>query len=113
MKQCVWIGLLQQQKFLFWKKKAVNKNLCSDFPTVNIDRPIITYSRNSINERNKEKSFLIINQCSNAFESAKVQKLKNPKNVMIGHLNVNSLRNKVIAAEELIFIGFKASFENP
>ena len=81
MKQSVWIGLVQQEVFL--KRKAVNKNLCSDFSTVNTGRPIITYSRNSNNERNKEKSFLSINECSNTFDSVKVHKLKNPKNVII------------------------------
>ena len=80
----------------------VNKSLCSDFSTVNTDRPIITHSRNSNNKRNKEKSFLSINECSNAFDSVKVHKLKNPKNIIIGHLNVNSLRNKIIAVEELM-----------
>ena len=65
-------------------------------------RPIITYSRNSNNGWNKEKSFLSINECSNAFESVKVHELKNLKNVIIGHLNVNSLRNKIIAVEELV-----------
>ena len=80
----------------------VNKNLCSDFSTVNTDRPIITHSRNSNNKRNKEKSFLSINECSNAFDSVKVHKLKNSKNIIIGHLNVNSLRNKIIAVEELM-----------
>ena len=68
MKQSVWIGLLQQEKF-FLKRKAVNENLCSDFSSVNTERPIITYSRNSNNEINKEKLFLSINECSNAFES--------------------------------------------
>ena len=80
----------------------VNKSLCSDFSTVNTDRPIITHSRNSNNKRNKEKSFLSINECSNAFDSVKVHKLKNPKNIIIGHLNVNSLRNKITAVEELM-----------
>ena len=97
MKQSVWIGLLQQQKF-FLKRKVVNKNLCSDFFTVNTDRPIISHSRNSNNKRNKEKSFLSINECSDAFDSVKVHKLKNPKNIIIGHLNVN----KVIAVEEVM-----------
>ena len=27
---------------------------------------------------------------------------KSPKNITIGHLNVNSLRNKIVAVEELI-----------
>ena len=76
----------------------VNKNLCFDFSAVNTDRPIVTHSRNSNNKRNKES----INVSCNAFDSVKVHKLKNPKNIIIGHLNVNSLRNKIIAVEELM-----------
>ena len=79
-----------------------DKHLCFDFSTVNTDRPIITYSRNSNNKRNKEKSFLSINECSDAFDSVKVHKLKNLKHIIIGHLNVNTLRNKTIAVEELM-----------
>ena len=37
-----------------------------------------------------------------AFRSAQAYRCKNPKNVIIGHLNVNSLRNKLIAVDELI-----------
>ena len=50
----------------------------------------------------KENLFLGINECSNAFESVKAHRLQNPKNVIIGHLNVNSFRNKTIAAEEFM-----------
>ena len=74
MKQSVWIGLLQQQKF-FLKRKVVNKNLSFNFSTVNTVGPIIIYSRNSNNEMNKEESFLSRNECSNAFESVKVHRL--------------------------------------
>ena len=83
------------------KRKVVNKNLCSNFSTVNTDRPIITHSRNSNNKRNKEKSFLSINECSNALDSVKVHKVKNPKNIIIGHLQSRYLsfilkRNQMI-----------------
>ena len=36
------------------------------------------------------------------FSEVKNNKLENPKNITIGHLNVNSLRNKFISIEELI-----------
>ena len=36
------------------------------------------------------------------FSEVKNYKLENPKNITIGHLNVNSLRNKFISIEELI-----------
>ena len=87
---------------VFLKRKVVNKNLCSDFSIVNTGRPIITYCRNSNNKRNKEKSFVSINEWSNVFDSVKVHRLKIPKNVLIGHSNVNSVRNKIIAVEELM-----------
>ena len=73
---------------VFLKRKVVNKNLCFDFSTVNTDGP-----SNSINERNTEKSFLHIN------ESVKAYRLQNPRNVIIDYLNVNSLREKIIAVE--------------
>ena len=36
------------------------------------------------------------------FQSVQAHRSKNPKNVIIGHLNVNSLRNKFVAVDELI-----------
>ena len=48
------------------------------------------------------KNLLSINKCSNAFDSVKVHKLKKPKNIIIGHLNINFLRNKIIPVEELM-----------
>ena len=36
------------------------------------------------------------------FPSVQAHTYKNPKNVIIGHLNVNSLRNKFVAVEEVI-----------
>ena len=36
------------------------------------------------------------------FPSVQADRYKNPKNVIIGHLNVNSLKNKFVAVEELI-----------
>ena len=36
------------------------------------------------------------------FQSVQAHRCKNPKNVIIGHLNVNSLRNKFAAVDELI-----------
>ena len=36
------------------------------------------------------------------FPTVQAHRYKNPKNVIIGHLNVNSLRNKYVAVEELI-----------
>ena len=38
----------------------------------------------------------------NTFQPVQKHKLQNPKNIVIGHLNVNSLRNKFNVAEELV-----------
>ena len=43
-----------------------------------------------------------IKECSNAFQSVQKHWLQNPKNTLIGHLNVNSIRNKLEAAEKLV-----------
>ena len=39
---------------------------------------------------------------SDAFPSIIAHKLQTPPNITIGHWNVNSLRNKIKAVEELI-----------
>ena len=41
-------------------------------------------------------------ECSNAFQSVQKHRLQNPKNSVIGLLNVNSLRDKFEAVEELV-----------
>ena len=43
-----------------------------------------------------------MNECGNVFEYVKVHKLKNPKSIIIGHMNVNFLRNKLVAVDELV-----------
>ena len=42
------------------------------------------------------------NTAGSPFSEARNYKLKNQKNITIGHLNVNSWRNKFISIEELI-----------
>ena len=41
-------------------------------------------------------------ECSNAFHSVQKYRLQNPKDIAIGHLNVNSLGNKFEAVEVLV-----------
>ena len=48
------------------------------------------------------KSFYQQKACSNEFKLVQAHRLQNPKNVIIVHLNVNSLRNKILAPEALI-----------
>ena len=49
---------------------------------------------NRVFENNKE--------CSNAFQSIQKHRLQNPKNIVMVHLNVSSLRNKFEAVDELV-----------
>ena len=41
-------------------------------------------------------------ECSNAFHSVQKYRLQSPKDIAIGHLNVNSLGNKFEAVEVLV-----------
>ena len=75
--------------------KRVNKNL-----VLNTDRPvnptvdsIKSLSRNNSAEERAE---------NDVFPSVIAHRLQNAKNVTIGTLNVNSLRNKIGAVQELI-----------
>ena len=47
-----WVGKITPITQISVKRRAVNKSF--DFSTIYTDGPIITYSRNSNNERNKE-----------------------------------------------------------
>ena len=42
------------------------------------------------------------NMSGSPFSEVKTYQLENPKNITIGHVNINSLRNKFISIEELI-----------
>ena len=67
-----------------------------------IDRPIISetiHLEETLNDVNRV--FESNKECSNAFQSVQKHRLQNPKNIVIGHLNVNYLRNKFEAVEEL------------
>ena len=46
-------------------------------------------------QKNSKQNFV-------TFQSVQAHRCKNPKNAIIGHLNVNSLRNKFVAIDELI-----------
>ena len=80
--------------------KRVNKNLVFNVNSSNTDRPVnptvdnnISLSRNNSAEERTENS---------VFPSVTAHRLQTPKNVTIGVLNVNSLRNKIAAVQELI-----------
>ena len=68
----------------------------------NTDRPNASCPETQNDLRtNKTTSWNEINT-NNSYPQVQEQRLQNPKNVIQGHLNVNSLRNKIEAEEELI-----------
>ena len=74
------------------------------------DRPIVFCPEtqnhlraNKTTSRNKISS-------GNSYPQVQQHRLKNPKNVILGHLNVNSLRSKIEAVEELIRSNIYISF---
>ena len=68
----------------------------------------ISNDRPSVNQITKESNLssnakkLDLNGNFNTFPLVQAHRLKNPKNVIIGHLNVNALRNRFTAVKELI-----------
>ena len=80
--------------------KRVNKNFVFHVNSSNSDRPINptvdsikSLGRNNSAEERAENDI---------FPSVTAHRLQNAKNVTIGALNVNSLRNKIGAVQELI-----------
>ena len=80
--------------------KRVNKNFIFNVNSSNTDRPVNptvdnnkSLSRNNTAEERDEHD---------VFPSVTAHRLQNAKNVTIGALNVNSLRNKIGAVQELI-----------
>ena len=68
------------------------KNICLNYSVANTDRPII-FKTNDLEEtlNDADRVFENRKECSNAFQSVQKHRLQNPKNIVIGHLNVNSL----------------------
>ena len=79
----------------------VIKNLESVSTKISTDRPLVNQITKESNLRSNPNN-LDLNRNFNTFPLVQVHRLKNPKNVIIGHLNVNSLRYKFKAVEKLI-----------
>ena len=62
----------------------------------------VRVSLQALNIMNEEKASVNEKECSNAFKSVQNYRLQNPMNVIIRHLNIDSLRNKIVAVEELM-----------
>ena len=83
------------------KTKNVNDNSIFNISVINNDRSIVFYPETHNNLiANKTTSRNKINN-GISYPLAQAYRLKNPKNVMLGHLNVHSARNKNEAAEDL------------
>ena len=79
----------------------VIKNLESVSTKISTHRPLVNQITKESNLRSNPNN-LDLNRNFNTFPLVQVHRLKNPKNVIIGHLNVNSLRYKFKAVEKLI-----------
>ena len=84
------------------KTKKVNGNLNLKVSMPNTDRSIVSCPKTQNHLRvNKTTSRNKINS-GNSYSQVQHYRLKNPKNVILGHLNVNSLKNKIEAVKKLI-----------
>ena len=91
----------QKEKNIVNSKKVQNIYLNSS--VANTDRPIIS-TTNHLEENLNDANRVFENskECSNAFQSVQKHRLQNPKNIVIGHINVNSLKSKFDVVEELV-----------
>ena len=79
----------------------VSKNLEPVSSKVSTDRPLVNQVTKESNLNSNVKN-LDLNRNFNTFPLVQAHRLKNPKNLIIDHLNLNSLRNKCTAVQELI-----------
>ena len=80
--------------------KRVNKNLLPNVNSSSTDRSVNS-TVDSIKSLRRNKSAEVRPE-NDVFPSVTTHRLQNAKNVTIGVLNVNSLRNKIGAVQELI-----------
>ena len=80
--------------------KRVNKNLVPNVNSCNTDRPVNS-TVDSIKSLSRNNSAEVRAE-NDVFPSVTAHRLQNAKNVTIGAINVNSLRNKIGAVQELI-----------
>ena len=76
----------------------VIKNLEPASSKISTDRPLVNQITKESNLSSNAKN-LDLNRTFNTFPLVQAHRLKNPKNVIIGHLNINSLMNKFTAVE--------------
>ena len=74
----------------------VIKNLEPVSSKISTDRPLVSQVTKESNLNNHAKNWNL-NRDFNTFLLVQAHRLKNPKNVIMGHFNVNCLRNKFTA----------------
>ena len=79
----------------------VIKNIEPASSKIITDRPLVNQITKESDLSSNAKN-LDLNRNFNTFPLVQMHRLKNPKNVLIGHLNVNSLRNTFTVVEKLI-----------
>ena len=82
-------------------QRNVIKNLQLVSSKISTDRPLVNQITKESNLSSNVKN-LDLNRTFNTFPLVQAYRLKSPKNVIIGHPYVISLRNKFTAVEELI-----------
>ena len=85
-----------------WDNRQINviKNLEPVSFKISTNRPLV--NRVTKESNLSSDASLDLNRNFSVFPLVQAHRLKNPKNIAIDHLNVNSLRNKFTAVEELI-----------
>ena len=88
-------GWFEQSKNLTKILKSFSSRKSTDRPSVD---QLSEKGNLGSNAKNLDSKRIFV-----TFPSVQVHRYKNPKNAIIGHLNVNSLKNKFIAVEEFLF----------
>ena len=84
------------------KTKKVNDNLNLNISTANTDRPIVCCPENENDLRARKVISRNKINSGNSCPLVQEHRLQNPINVILGHLNVNSLRNKMETVKKLM-----------
>ena len=84
------------------KKKKVNGNLNSNISAANADRPIVSCPENQYDLRANKTTPRNKSNNGNSYPQVEEHRLHDQKYVILGHLNVNSLRNKIETVEGLM-----------
>ena len=92
------------------KTQRINGNLNLNVSMLSTDKPIVSYSETRNHLRANETTSRNKINSGNSYPQVQQHRLKNPKNVILGHLNVSSSRNKIEAVEELIQNSIDISF---